>query len=48
MNEEAPKRCADREHEYGLHNCDNDRDYYRCEKCGHEFSERCTFDEDYS
>lgn len=47
MNEEK-KECDYRSHQYRLVNCENDRDTYRCEKCGKEFSERCTFDEDFS
>lgn len=37
------------EHAWELTECDgSERDEYTCQKCGLQFTERCTFDEEYS
>lgn len=43
----APIESVPHKHRWVLIECNNDRDRYEC-ACGEYFTERCSFDEEYS
>jgi hypothetical protein len=44
---ECPHQCGYCFRDAQLIECVNDRDTYKCNRCGCTFTESCTFDEDF-